>query len=320
MYDSVRGKMAKIDCIRVNADYEMMLFHGKSGPPFMREALEFLAFYLQDLPVLTSKEYSQEFLGHVEKISDRKPRIVNKGQAQNWWGPLTDLDREKWLNSKLTSFQLALDHGWTEGSILTREEILSLDVKAELLIKDPHGMSGRGLVTLRPGVPVTLPQSMQGELIAEPLLNRKLDFSRFHFPDGKSICYENMVDERFQYRGTLFSSPENLTESSLSFYSQVSSVEWLKYQKSIEIISHHYGETPYGFSVDSFVHEVMGEKKIHVLSEVNARRTMGLVAYEMMKLLGNGRKTALSLKKPHFEDYILLSPPGSLFEIYLSFG
>ncbi|MES2528970.1 MAG: hypothetical protein V4598_17925 [Bdellovibrionota bacterium] len=312
--------MAKIDCIRVNADYEMVLFHGKSGPALMREALEFLAFYLQDLPVLTSKEYSQEFLTHVEKLSGRIPQKVSQGQAQNWWGPLTDLNRERWLNSKFTSFKLALEHGWTEGNVFSREEIQAFHVERETLIKDPHGMSGKGLITLRPGVPVHVPQSMQGELIAEPLLDRKYDFSRFNFPDGTSICYQNLVDEKFQYRGTLFSSPDNFSESSLDFYQEVSSDEWQKYKEAMAIISQHYGETPYGYSVDSFIYEVNGEKKIHILSEVNARRTMGLMAYEMMKMMGKGKKTALSLKKPFFEDHILLSPAGSLFEIYLSFG
>ncbi len=312
--------MAKNDCIKVNADYEMMLFHRKSGPAYMREALEFLAFYLQDQPVLTTKEYSQEFLAHVKSVSGRTPGIVSKGQPLNWWGPLTDPVREMWLNSKLTSFKLALEQGWTEGCILSREEVSLLKVEREMLVKDPHGMSGKGLITLRPEVPVVLPQVMQGDLIVEPLLNRKYDFSSFIFPDAKVITYQNLVDEKFQYRGTLFSSPEEFTERSLEFYAEIPAAEWQKYSEALKIIRQHYGVTPYGYSVDSFVHELNGDKRIHILSEVNARRTMGLIGYEMMKLVKKDRKTALTLKKPYFEDFLLLSPAGSLFEIYLSFG
>jgi hypothetical protein len=311
--------MAKIDCIKVNADYEMTLFHGKSGPAFVREALEFLAFYLQDLPVLTSKEYSQEYLTHVRKISGRNPKIVGKGQPLNWWGPLTDPIREKWLNSKLTSFRLALEHGWTEGQILSREEILSMTPDRDVLVKDPHGMSGKGLITLRADSPVVLPQSLQGDLIVEPLLNRMYDFSSFVFPDGKVITYQNLVDSKFQYRGSLFSSPENFTETALGFYPELAREEWKKYSDAVKIIRQYYGETPYGFSIDSFVYEVNGKKRIHVLSEVNARRTMGFIGYELMKLTHKGKKTALTLKKPYFGDFVLLSPPNSLFEIYLSF-
>ncbi len=312
--------MAKIDCIKVNADYEMVLFHGKSGPPFMSEALEFLAFYLQDLPVHTTKEYGQEFLSHVTEVSGRVPKIVRHGQPLNWWGPLTNLAREKWLNSKLTSFQLALTHGWTEGKILSRNEVLALTIDQETLVKDPHGMSGKGLIILRPGVPIVVPQALQGNLIVEPLLKRKFDFSTFVFPDGNQITYQNLVDEKFQYRGTLFSSPDNLSETSLSFYQDVPKEQWKKYRDALNVIRQEVGHTEYGFSVDSFVHDVNGNNRIHILSEVNARRTMGLIAFEMMKLTRRGKKTALTLKKPYFEDHLLLSPSKSLFEIYLSFS
>lgn len=317
MYDSVRGKMTAIDCIKVNADYESVLFHGKQGPAVMNEALEFLAFYLQDLPVLTDKDYTPEFFSHVESLTGRKPRTVRKGMARNWWGPLENPEKERWMNSKLTSFEFALQNDWVKGSVLSREEVLKLTPGMKLLVKDPFNMSGKGLVVIEPGKPVHLPQAMSGKLIVEPLLKRTKDFSHFVFPDGTKICYENLVDERFQYRGTLFSSLSDFSLKSLSFYEEL---DWSGFETVIQLIRQHYGtETPYGYSIDSFVYEEGGEKKIFPLCEVNARRTMGLVAYELVKTLGRGTRGALTLREPLFKDAIKLSPEGVRFDMYLSF-
>lgn len=311
--------MATVDCIKVNADYESVLFHGRPGPLAVNRALEFLPLYFQNLPVLTTHEYSSTFLEHVQQVSGREPRLTKTGNPLNWWGPLKDLERERWMNSKLTSAELSTKQGWSRTKILSRDEVMNLNITEELLVKDPFGMSGKGIVSLHPDKKVTLPGSMEGQLIVEPLLKRSHDFSHYVFPDGKIICYENIVDERFQYRGTIL-SPDDLTITSLSFYEHISPDSWKSFQKQLQEIREHYGdESAYGYSIDSFVYEENGEFKIYPLCEVNARRTMGSVAYEFMRLLGKGRKTALTLKSPYFKDFIKLSPEGVLFEIYLSF-
>jgi hypothetical protein len=239
----------------------------------------------------------------------------------NWWGPLTHPEKERWLNSKLTSFELSLREGWSSGAILPRETVLALEPEKKLLIKDPFNMSGKGMVILEPKKMVMLPQSMQGKLIVEPLLNRKKDFSHFIFPDGSVICYENLVDEKFQYRGTIFSDTKNFKADSLSFYSELSPEKWNNFYLQLEKIKSHYGnDAEYGYSVDSFVYEDdHGELQIFPLCEVNARRTMGLIAYELTKVLAPGTKSALTLKVPLLKNAIKLSPENVRFEIYLSF-
>ncbi len=286
----------------------------------MNEALEFFAFYLQDLPLLSNKTYGQDYLDSIRKLTARKPTVVKSGKSRNWWGPLENPERERWMNSKLTSFELSIREGWGQGNILTREELLTIRPAEKLFVKDPFNMSGKGLIVLEPEKPVTLPTSLSGKLILEPLLNRTRDFSHFVFPDGNVICYENLVDEKFQYRGTLFSSLTDFSPESLSFYEEVSQDEWQRFQRSLEIIRHHYGnEAAFGYSIDSFVHVENGENKIFPLSEINARRTMGLMAYELVKILGRGKKAALTLKQPFFKDVIKLSPDDVRFDIFLSF-
>lgn len=311
MYDSVMGKMDSIDCIKVNADYESVLFHGRPAPVANR-ALEFLAFYLQDLPVLTDVSYDQNYLLKVEELTGRKPHTVKKGHALNWWGPLTDLERERWLNSKITSTELSIAEGWTEAKIVTKAEAQKIRSEKEMIIKDPFGMSGRGLVTNSPDKEIHLPKALPEILIVEPKLNRKYDFSHFIFPDGRMIRYENIVDEKFQYRGTII-------DKTLSFSSLVAESEWKKFETALKRIRDFYSNVqPYGYSVDSFVYEEKGELKIYPLCEINARRTMGSLAYEFSNILGKERKSALSLKQPVFSNATKLSPEGSFFDIYFS--
>ena len=312
------GNLALIDCIKVNADYESVLFRGRPGP-VANHAIEFLAFYLQDLPLLTEVSYSPEYLERIRKVSGRNPRVTSKGKAINWWGPLKDPERERWLNSKITSARLSEEEGWSSARIMTKTALRNLRPDKELIIKDPFGMSGRGLISALPGAEVHLPNALPEELIVEPKLDRKFDFSHFVFPDGRMICYENLVDDRFQYRGTILEDT-SLTTESLSFAHLIDDAEWEKFHKALSRIREFYGsDSLYGYSVDSFVYEENGVLRIYPLSEINARRTMGLLAYEFFREWGTDRRTALSLKKPLFPESVKLSPEDSFFDIYLSF-
>ncbi len=313
--------MIDANCVRVNSDYELMLFHRQNGSPAMNFALEYLAFFLQELPILTAKEYSPSYLRMISELTGKNPKTVRQGKPLNWWGPLLNLEREKWLNSKLTSFALSLNEGWTEGKILSREEIFHLNPERPMIVKDPFNMSGKGMIVIRPGEAVHLPAKMQGQLIVEPYLKRTNDFSHFVFPDGRVICYENLVDEKFQYKGTLFSSFGDFSISSLSFFQEVMPQKWTKFEEHLAKIIHHYGDDAlYGYSIDSFIHEVASEKEIYPLCEVNARRTMGLMAFELGNIFQRKGKVALSLKAPIFSDAVKISPDDVLFDVFLSFG
>src|SRR5690606_40678786 len=71
----------------------------------------------------------------------------------------------------------------------------------------------------------------------------------------------------------------------LSFYSKISFQEWEKFHKRLERIKSRYTDTHLdcGFSIDSFVYknDFAGELSIWPVCEVNYRRTMGLVTYEI---------------------------------------
>lgn len=326
--------MAK--AIKVNADYESVIFQKKPSSKAC-ETIEFLAFYLDSRPVLTNKIYSAEFLKHVETLSGFTPKTVPTGEAENWWGALKDIDLEKTLNSKITSFKLALQEGWTEGSIVSPEELKSISVTEAHLIKDPFGMSGRGFFKLIPGEELKVPFEFKSPVIIEPILKRRFDFSHYVFPDGKSIAYQNIVDERFTYKGSIIENKFKQDLKDLDFYSLIDKAHWADFIKQLSIIRDHYKEADqFGYSIDSFVYDEEGELLIHPLSEVNVRKTMGMVAYELcLRYGGDNPWGMLLLTSSHKDlgghDYlnskfqeemeekkvILLSPEDSRFDMFL---
>ncbi len=319
--------------IRVNADYEAVLFHNRPQPK-INEALEFFALYLSERPLFSQKNYPIEFLKSVEAITGRKCEIKKNGEADNWWGELRNPELERWLNSKITSTELIIREGWAkETYILNPGDIDKVLVsKTPMIAKDPFEMSGRGFKLYPEGIDEkSLSDFKNKTLILEPLLNRTHDFSHYIFPDGKSICYQNLVDQRFQYKGTLFRNWKLARVEDLGFYSSVPEDHWKKFHLQLEKIKSHYSEkisfseSEFGFSVDSLVYN---ETEIHPLCEVNFRRTMGSLAYDLSRTYSQDNPWTLLLLLPSQKDcekklellvknkrLIVLSPEDSRFTI-----
>ena len=281
--------------IKVNADYESVLFRNKPLP-LINESLEFLAFYLDDRPLLTRKKYPFEYLKHIESIVGHQPRCVSQGDFENWWGPLTDLEVERELNSKLMSSTLCSD----TLILKNMSDLPSLGNKI-FLAKNPFGMSGQNFAMVGQDRLENLEQMLKnGPVVLEPFFDRQFDFSHYIFPNGISICYQNIVDKKFQYRGTIFRDYTSPILSGLKFYPEISRDKWEQFQslfgEIVKIYSTSNART--GFSIDSFIYSEDGELKIRGLSEVNYRRTMGAVAFELaVKYSGIRRFCAFLLSK-----------------------
>lgn len=330
--------------IRVNSDYESVLFNNKPSLE-TNQAIEFLAFFLETVPVMTSKQYSPEYLKHVEEISGCRPNLSTHGEFINWWGPLKDREKEKTLNSKLTSAEYlkTIAPGNNVLVLNNPTEVEKIKFPGKYLLKNPYGMSGRGfkLVTnLDEAKTVkTFP------MVVEPFFDRIYDFSYYIYPDGQTICYQNLVDAKFQYKGTFLTDYRKPTLENLDFYSELDSSEWQKFSQQLSLIKEYYlslatGNESFGFSIDSFVYQENGHYKIHPLSEVNFRRTMGRVAYDLAAMYAGKRSHVMFILEKGYKDrggfaklkerlstimlqpqsssgVILLSPGDALFEMFL---
>lgn len=272
-----------MSAIKVNGDYESVLFFNKPLP-VVNEALEFLAMYLTQRPIITSKKYSKEFLDHVESFTGHIPVLQKEGKSENWWGALKNVEVEKKLNSKEMSAEFNSD----SYILKSMSDLPKLD--RTYLAKNPYGMSGQNFALVEEGRLENLEGMLKkGPVVLEPLFDRKFDFSHYVFPNGISICYENIVDSRFQYRGTLFRNYTQPTVENLSFANKV---DWSLFKSDYQkILSLYKTELNLGYSIDSFVYEDHG-LKVRSLSEVNYRRTMGQTAFELALKFGGIRKWA----------------------------
>ncbi len=273
--------------IKVNADYESVLFHNKPLP-LINESLEFLALYLSDRPLLSQKNYSDQFLDHVESFTGLRPTVVRDRPFENWWGDLKDIELEKKLNSKEMSAEF-----YTDNFILDSIEQLPDLAGKRYLAKNPFGMSGQNFSLVEEGRLQNLEVMLKkGKVILEPFFDRLYDFSHYIYPNGMSICYQNIVDHRFQYRGTVFNDYTSPIVENLSFYKNLNQTTWDEFKQEMNLIKTKYQhlEMKCGFSVDSFVYQENESLFIRALSEVNYRRTMGQVAFELSVKFGGLRK------------------------------
>lgn len=316
--------------LRVNADYEVELFHNRPAPEVINQTIEFFLFFLNDRVLYSKKKYAQSYLDRVEALTGHSPQVTSQGPFENFWGPLLNLEVERWWNSKLTSTELMINQKWCERTrIISSETDLSeLDLSETYLLKDPFAMSGQKFQLLRSSdseeMKLALIQKYVslGPQILEPFFERKFDFSQYVFPDGKIIAYQNLVDTKFQYKGSIYNNYKSSSLRDLSFYSEISQKSWETFQAQTQTIIEHYQQQPnqIGFSIDSFVYVEQGELKIRVMSEVNYRRTMGRVAFELSERFSpQDLWTALVLVKPHafreHKNIMVLSPGDSRFDI-----
>jgi hypothetical protein len=323
---------------KVNADYEVELFHNKLAPPAINQSIEFILFFLSTRPLYSQKEYSSDYLNYIEKMTKHTPELIRAGIFENFWGPLKKREIEKWWNSKITSTELIIKKGWCFNTHIIKDELdlKTINWNRDLLLKDPFGMSGQKFqlllqkMTLIERQDLVLKAINIGPVIIEPWFNRIYDFSQYVFSDGKIIAYQNQVDEKFQYKGTIFNNLKSSCLQDLSFYDQVSKDKWDLFRSQTQAIIDFYSQNPneYGYSIDSFIFEEEGELKIRVMSEINYRRTMGRITYELSEKFSHDRSwTALLMIKmmplapalwkllSGIQGIMVLSPGDSRFEI-----
>ncbi len=318
--------------IKVNADYEMVLFDNKKASKVINQSIEFLALYLEDSPLFSEKVYSKEFLTHVRKITGREPTIINRGDWENWWGELKDLPLEQTLNSK--EFIIPFS---SESQLITSIQEIAVSPDRNYLAKSPYGMSGQNFLSFSSKDQDKLGPFLarSRKLVVEPLYRRVKDFSHYVFSNGAQISYQNLVDKNFQYKGTIFHDLTCPDLQHLSFYEDINVEEWKIFEQELKKIVMAIRKAGGGscFSIDSFTYLEEGRLKIRAACEVNYRKTMGLMAFLLSQkffkelpwtlfILGKplGRSdsfTYVQEKLRPLSGCLHLSPGDTRFEVFL---
>lgn len=316
--------------ILVNVDYENVLF---GGPSLLARihALEFIAFWVQDNPVVIHRQYSDFYLEHIKQSCSRTPKISSQDSGTPWWGELKDISLEKRLNSKIWARDWWGSRYKFQGKICFSElEVLELIQDNQWwLIKRNFGMSGQGNRKVKLDQwdkNKTVFQSWFSDgVIVEPLRNRTSDISALWLPnEEKYIYYRNQIDNHFQWRGVEL---ENGGDLQLNEEEKLLLLTWSKDLNDLkdDIIGQGY-KGP--FSVDAFFYNSNDKLQFHPCSEINARKTMGWIAYNLWlrnktpfsslflenKKINNS-EWMLRLKKIDV-GVTLISPEQSLFTWY----
>lgn len=321
--------------IKVNADYEIQLFENKTGPEAINQSLEFLSLYLVENELWTTKNYNQNFISHVKSISGITPRFSKQKQFENWWGSLSNIEIEKKINSKEFVSKYSVD-----SQIITSIDQLNISQEAKYLAKNPYGMSGQNFLIFEKGQEELLIPFLKKskKLVIEPFFQRVKDFSHYLLPDGKMICYENLVDNFFQYKGTVFRDLNSPDVFHLSFFKDIERKEWDEFLSELNqiVIDLKNEGALCGYSIDSFTYLERNKIRIRTISEVNYRKTMGLMTWLLTKKYASDYSWSMlvlgkSLKFQNAFEYIKnqiksldgciqLSPGDTRFEMFFLYA
>ncbi len=289
--------------IRVNADYEEVLFGSGPAPSLNRE-LEFIAFWVQRDPVSVVGEYPDGYLEEISLRTGHRPALTKEPATIDWWGSL-ELPLMARLNHKVYAFAWWGERYGYEGAIChTPAEAarLFLELQRPCLLKSSSGMSGRGHRLVESVKDCrTLPPAIF-PLVMEPLRQRIRDISALWLPDEERfIVYENQVNRRLQWIASLIGvrdadHPAGWVDDLHRFREQL------------------VGEGYHGvFSIDAFYYQTDKGEVFHPASELNARRTMGWCALQLSRLFGAGHLIKYGKKRVIPPGGIRLSPPGNYF-------
>ncbi len=319
-----------MDIFQTNFNYEQQLYQNLNSANKWAFEFEYLFLWLESSSCLCAKnKYSSDYLKTIlkEKGEPLPPIDYFKNSNKNWWGPLENISLEKKINSKLTSSEFAIknDLAHRETSLVSSLEFIEKKVLSSSydrwLIKSPYSFSGKDFFnfskesfSFKETKNHLNRMLLESSLILEPFLQRIQDFGITVFlndPGSNFILTENIIDEKYQYKGSLYSPERDI--------SRIVDLE------IIEKISSHYKKlgAKDQIQIDFFTYLENSERKFYYLSEVNYRKTMGFITWKLQKILSpqnlafffiTNKPQNFSIKKG--ERLIQLSPSNRYFQTY----
>lgn len=293
-----------------NADYEQFLFSGREKYNFQfnktNKEFEYFILITEDLPLYTNQFYNKKYLEKLGNLFKKEIKITNsKVKLEPWCMPLN-------ISSEVTSKKTALHYNKERLNVNDLEIIQNTDnLKPNYYYILDGELSGRGHYLYPQDEKKITNLLQQGHsLISEPKRDRFLDISTLFLNEDEFVVYENIIDEKCQYKGTVIK--------------ELSEEDWYPdYIRELTKIHEYYKELKinYPFSVDSYFYYENGKSKIKYLSEVNARKTMGWMAYWLHKRFNSSQSIFLiSTHELSHNKLVQLNPQGRLFNCYFAFN
>ncbi len=266
---------------------------------------DYLYFFIEGSEFYTRNNFSEEYVKYLDdrfsiKAKFRKRRPYHQFKNFIYFN---DKQANSLLHSKEPFFKFLKKQGYFYHEAFITNE--SLD-RPGYIYKMLTGFSGRGIFE----------DYMKDTMIVEKKLDRVLDFSIF-FHNGELIIYENIVDKTFHYKGSVFDKSNLYDPKAFLHEKSVSGPvidDFLKIlQTSISFVS----GISNGFSIDYFIYRSDGGLRIHPGCEVNDRKTMGYLFYQvLLRHFPKSSKAMFSLEKKIPEKGVRLSPLNATFPVH----
>ncbi len=257
------------------------MLQGRPARLSLRASVEFLALWVQERPLFASRPYSETYLKYVSVKKGKSVSATTQGEPDEWWGETVHTELMKKLSSK-TEFQTWWQARWPleAHNCFSWKDLEAIVQDGQWLIKKSDGMSGRGHQKITreelPSLRARLEMTLNLGVVVEPLYERTRDVSALWLSEeNRFIYYANLIDERFQWRGTI------LNRDSMS---EVPATTQSWGEHLVELQTYVSGLGYHGpFSVDAFFYQSGTGEKFHPGSEMNPRKTMGWVTYHLWK-------------------------------------
>lgn len=319
----------------VNDDYEYLIFKDEIGTSaeikVTKHYFDYLFIFMNQKPnqhLYLPQMWPVEYLDYLRELGLQLPTITTSHWTYNWYGKMTDLEKEKKINSKLFSYELLNELGlnpvpnFVVSSPEEVKQIIKQHSYSEWLLKCPYQMGGNHFFKIKEETDVP---DIYRPYILEPLLDRVLDVSYFYNNELDRVdYYVNVTTSDGKYCGGLVFENERDLEK---YFEQQGYhhcyPEWKRTSAIIlERVKAMKVEQP--FSVDGFIYRENGQYKLHPMNEINYRQTFGGFLISLKRFLNPGGVGYLfsvkldeqSMKKdfmPYNKDMkrglIYLSPP-----------
>ena len=293
-----------------NGDLEDFLLTSKTEytiefNPFNEEFEYFIAL-LENETICTKKIYSPDYINYLKyEFNCDLKTTKSKVDAKLWCFQIYDLKLQKRINSRFFTKKYSNKYNEHQAIKIYDQE----ELEEGFVYKEDISVSGMGNY-LYPRDKKKLYKVLKDRpLLKEKLLSRTEDISSL--VDGNDIYhYQNTVDEYFQYKGTFIGRDFKNETWFVDYKDKLTS--FMEEELNIQ--------GPY--AVDSFVYE----DKLHFLSEINNRKTMGYIAHKLKEKYFNGFPLFKSILIPskkvddfkltysmNLDNTYLISPRGNLF-------
>lgn len=278
----------------INLDYEKVLAGRDCRKKYHKiiSEMEHISFWFGlKNPIVQHRNYDTAYLEYIEMLTGQKVNLVKQYRSErNWWGDTENFEIAKKRNSKYEAIRLAksLDLCPSSYQFISnnndRDHYLNSFESERYIIFKEYGFSGNGLSFLSKAEIKST--EIYDTFLISPEFERVFDYGVYDDGDGVNII-KNDCNSLGQFKGgEVISSAIELNEMSISLDEIISTYTKVRghFEKNTTI------------EVDGFFYKERGILKSCFLSEINARKTMGLLIKKLSDMFGMRYSKLIVLK------------------------